>query len=212
MKNLDDVKETSISELLDYLCEEKDEVKKPTISVTEDTLEDFLNGDYAQQVKAVQFLINSNLRNYIDILEMFFMKENCHPMLLSDVLEACIDQQIMHEFKINKNGYEMYFIPHYLEMPNDQDGVQEALEYLSRWFKTKEPIFYQMCEEMLLQEAYLQLPLMWEEGDGLEVALSIAKYVYQSWDRMNEFDLLCEKEDVKGIKLLDLMVETIEFE
>ena len=76
----------------------------------------------------------------------------------------------------------------------------------------KEPIFYQMCEEMLLQEAYLQLPLMWEEGDGLEVALSIAKYVYQSWDRMDEFDLLCEKEDVKGIKLLDLMVETIEFE
>ena len=51
-----------------------------------------------------------------------------------------------------------------------------------------------------------------EEGDGLEVALSIAKYVYQSWDRMDEFDLLCEKEDVKGIKLLDLMVETIEFE
>ena len=63
MKNLDDVKETSISELLDYLCEEKVEEKKPTISVTEDTLEDFLNGDYAQQVKAVQFLINSNLRN-----------------------------------------------------------------------------------------------------------------------------------------------------
>ena len=42
-------------------------------------------------------------------------------------------------------------------------------------------------------------------GHPFEFALTIAKYVYQSWGRMDEFDVLCEKEDAKGIKLLDLM-------
>ena len=202
----------SIRELLDWLCEDKEEDLKNEIIVTDENVELFLNGNVAQQYKAMHYLKNCNLRNYTDVLSRYFQLESHHPMVLANLLETCIDQQIMEEFVICKNGYEMYFIPHYLEMPLDQDGVNEALEYLSKWFLTKEPNFYQMCKDALLQEAYLQLPLMWEQGDGLEVALTIAKYVYKAWGRLDEFNDLCQKEDMMGIKLLDLMVETIEFE
>lgn len=207
--------EETISELLDWLCHEEDNQKqglREKIMVTEETIEDFLFGDISMQLLAVQFLRKSNLRNYLDLLHTYFASNSQNPMIKADLIEMCIDQQIMEEFKLVSNGLEMYFIPHYLEMPMDQDGVNEALSYLSDWFLTKEPNFYQMCKEVLLQEAYLQLPLMWELGDGFEVALSIAKYVFKAWNRMDEFEQLLEKEGVKEIKLLDLMVETIEFE
>lgn len=201
----------SVKELLDWLCADKEEVVKKK-ALNDDVIECYLLDDIPHQLQAIQYLKNRNLRNYLDCLHKFFLQENLHPMVLKEMLSICMEQQIMEEFQLIRNGLEMHFIPHYLEMPSDQDGVQEALSYLSKWFLTKEPNFYQMCKEALFQEAYVQLPLMWEQGDGYLVALSISRYVYQAWNRMAEFNDLLLREDAKDVKLLDLMIETIEFE
>lgn len=204
-----------IDKLLDWICDQTDadQLKKETqkrLFLTEEEVDEYLQGDPEQQFLAVHFLKQFNLRDHLDQIQKYLMLDKRDPFSVSELIEACIEQQIMEELTMTREGMEITFIPHYLEMPKDQDGFQVAKAQLNRWFEQNEPDFAHMCQEVLLMEARLQLPLMWEEADGFLVALSVARYVYRAWGRMDEWEDLLENEHLQGAKLFDLMVETIE--
>ncbi|MDD6467088.1 MAG: hypothetical protein PUF50_02790 [Erysipelotrichaceae bacterium] len=204
-----------IDKLLDWICDQTDadQLKKETqkrLFLTEEEVDEYLQGDPEQQFLAVHFLKQFNLRDHLDQIQKYLMLDKRDPFSVSELVEACIEQQIMEELTMTREGMEITFIPHYLEMPKDQDGFQVAKAQLNRWFEQNEPDFAHMCQEVLLMEARLQLPLMWEEADGFLVALSVARYVYRAWGRMDEWEDLLENEHLQGAKLFDLMVETIE--
>lgn len=204
-----------INQILDWLCDPtgSEQLEKQThqrLFFTEEEVDEYLHGDSEQQFLAVHFLKQFNLRDYLDVIQMYLKLEHRDPFSISELIEACIEQQIMDELTMIRDDMEISFIPHYLEMPQEQDGFQVAKTQLNVWFEQNEPDFAHMCQDVLMMEAKLQLPLMWEEADGKLVALSIAKYVYKAWDRMEEWEDLLENEHLQGAKLFDLMIETIE--
>ena len=77
----EELKDTeSLCDLLEKLCEPKKELVKSGIVVNDENVDAFLLGTRTQQLKAMQYLKNCNLRNYIDSLDLYFKSENQYPM------------------------------------------------------------------------------------------------------------------------------------
>ena len=105
------------------------------------------------------------------------------------MIETLIDQQISNEFRILYEGQEIVFIPRYAEKPQDTEGFVEAKRLLSKWFESSNPSFMKLCEQLLIQECFLMLPMAYDFMEAESLALSIVESVSNLLDEgetMNE--------------------------
>lgn len=147
-----------------------------------------LKGDTAAQLKAVDALSQLNCRNCIDWIQEYFDTYS-HPNIQALLIETLIDQQISNEFRILYEGQEIVFIPRYAEKPQDTEGFVEAKRLLSNWFESSNPSFMKLCEQLLIQECFLMLPMAYDFMEAESLALSIVESVSNLLDEgetMNE--------------------------
>lgn len=176
----------------------------------EEDIEKLLQGSMVEQFAAVDILKKLNIRNYIQVIEDYFMKTP-HPFVRSLLIEALMEQNITDEITLLDEGMEITFVPCYVEQPMECDGATTAIQYLKDWFENENPTFLMMCIESLVKELYLRLPFNVEEDEGELIALAIVKYVFHASDdivgwntfiiekalaQKSSFELLLNKHDV----------------
>lgn len=150
------------------------------------------------QLRAVQTLQDLNCRNYLDAIQSFFdtVPDAKTQALMIDIL---IEQQISDEFSIIHEGMQMTFLPRYQERPHETDGYLKAYNLLNEWFENENPALLAMCQQILIQECFLMLPLSYEEDEGLSLAVSIAEMVSQSLDEGVSFHKI-DQQLVQNVK------------
>ena len=157
-----------------------------------------LKGDDEQIIFALDSLSKLNLRQHIDLIQEAF------ELLSDDLMKAlliriCIEQALVNEFKVDMNGFHYEIIPMSLCLPEDSDGFEKAEVYLEKWCM-KEPSLYQLCLQELHLQSLLKLPLVYEEEEGYELAITIMEKMVTALYDKDAFEDM--KEDLKEESLV----------
>lgn len=151
-----------------------------------------MSDDPREQLRAVQSLSEYSCRSYLDLIQSFFeMRPDAKIQAL--MIDILIEQQINEEFVIEQDGMQMSFIPLYQERPHEMDGYMVAEKLLHSWFENDNPALLSMCQQILIQECFLMLPMAVEEEEGLSLAYSIAEMVSNSLDDGASFDKIASQ-------------------
>ena len=180
------------------------ETPKP---LSDEEVQEYLFENKNYQEVAITFLSKSNIRHYLDLVQKYLLWDKKNKLVTSLLISICIEQQILNELKMIKDDLDVSFTPHYLEMPEDGDGVQLAIEYFERWFGNKEVSLVYMCTEVLKMESLLMLPFAIDPDESLFVSLAIVCYVLRAWGREDEFLELLHEESVAIENLPSLEIE-----
>lgn len=165
----------------------------PRKTLNDEEIEDYLMKDEYDQLIALQALSEKNLRAYVELIQKAFDAAKSDLVKIS-LMEICINQQLNEEFKLEKDGLEIRFIPSMCESPLESEGVHRCFAYLKEWLENEDPSFLDLCEQSAVSEAYLHLPFPIEEEEGEAMAREIVLYVARLMDceeRMKS--LVCEK-------------------
>lgn len=171
----------------------------------DEQIEEWLLLDEAHQLLAIQALSKRNLRQFWPVVS-HVLETSTSILTRIALLEQCILQQIQEECHMKVNGLEYEFIPAYLELPEESDGVIQAMQYFEAWLANDNPSLLNLCQQSLMKEAYLRLPLSIDEDESEPIAIAILTYVSQLMGCENEVnDLLFEK-NVAQMGHLDLLL------
>lgn len=140
-----------------------------------------LSEDPQVQLMAVQSLAQYSCRSYLDVIQAFFDLRP-DPKIQALMIDILIEQQINEEFEIEVDGMNMTFIPLYQERPHETDGYAAAWSLINEWFENENPALCAMCQQILIQECFLMLPMAYDELEALSLALSIVEHVSLSLD------------------------------
>ena len=140
-----------------------------------------LSDDPQVQLMAVHSLAQYSCRSYLDVIQAFF---DCKPdpKIQALMIDILIEQQINEEFEVEVDGMNLSFIPLYQERPHETDGYLETLRLINEWFENENPALCAMCQQILIQECFLMLPMAYDELEALSLALSIVEHVSHSLD------------------------------
>ena len=175
------------------------ELKKETLPakkknmLSDEEMETYIEKGEIFQLLVVKELKERNIRQYIDLIQHLF--DVTESMLVKiSLIEICIDQQLTEEFKINKDGLDVHFVPAACVLPQDSDGFDCCLEYLKEWLENEDPTLYDLCKQTALKEAYLHLPFEIEETEAEDMAFAIVTYVSEMMECEEAVKkMLCEK-------------------
>ena len=162
----------------------KASVKSKDIILDDEMLEEYLGGDDYRQILAVNYLDSMNLRNYLPLINKYLIgngNRECKCLLISSL----IDQEINEEITVNKDGLEISFIPKYAEPIEMTDGYNSALNFIKEVFENENPAFFNMCKELLIKECFYNLPLAYDEEEGIILGKSVIVYLYECLDDQN---------------------------
>ncbi len=161
--------------------------------LSDEKIREYLCGNENQQLIALRQLENQNVRLYLEEIQHVFDSD---PSVLVRIalMEILALQQVSDAFDITMNGMSIEFVPAELELPSRSQGAAKADEYLHDWLENDNPSLLKMCEECLIKEAYLRLPLSIEEDEAQALAVSLLRYVSSLLGNEDEMKaLLCEK-------------------
>lgn len=173
--------------------------------LSDEEIEEWLFLDETHQLLAVQSLSKRNIRSFMDLVKDVFMNTTSDLVRIA-LLEQCILQQVQDECQMRVHGLDFTFIPAYLELPHESDGVIKAGEYLEEWLINENPSLLDICHQSLIKEAYLRLPLSVDEDESLELAVSILRYISQLMGCENEVNALLFEKNVAQIGQLELLL------
>ena len=139
-----------------------------------DEIEEALLKDELSALEAIQSLKQLHLAPFAQRIQKL-LDTGLTKSIESLLILILIEQQVDVVFTINRE-FRVEFNPLYVEHPADTDGFLLAKETLERLL-VKDPSTYQLCEQLLVEEALLMLPLSYDEQEGLNLAYSIIKVV-----------------------------------
>ena len=154
----------------------------------------YLDQDLEMQLEAVQALNHYNCRPFLEQIQQYFDRKP-HSNLQALLIDTLIDQEISEELTVHHCGQMITFIPRYVEKAEMTDGFVMAKQFLETWFESNNPSFLQLCIQVLIQEAFLMLPLSYEENEAEILAMSVVNFVSKSMDDGKIFKRL--KHDLK---------------
>ena len=134
-----------------------------------------LTKDEHAQLKALDQLSRMNLRNKSELIQLFFDRLN-DPIFLRLLIRILIEQQLHDEFTFKDEGVEYQIIPASLALPEDGDGYQAAEQLIKLWCE-KNPSMERLCMDRLVYMGLAQLPLVYTEDEGDDLAYAILEDV-----------------------------------
>lgn len=141
----------------------------------DEALLNLLTKDEHAQLKALDQLSRMNLRNKSDLIQLFFDRLS-DPILLRLLIRILIEQQLHDEFICKDEGVEYQIIPASLALPEEGDGYHGA-EHLIKLWCAKNPSMERLCLDRLVYMGLAQLPLVYEEDEGDDLAYAILEDV-----------------------------------
>lgn len=140
---------------------------------SEEELEMKLEGSNEEQLTAIEYLSQRNLRDYLELIRKFF-KDSKQRIIENVLIDALIRQGLQEEFSLLRDGIEYSFIPALLELPGETAAFQQAYQLLLDWFESDNPSLLMMATELLLYQLYWVLPEAYEEDEAELLAASIS--------------------------------------
>lgn len=150
--------------------------EKVTVIQDEDELRALLQLDEISQIKALDQMSRLNLRQYDTLVQDTFNQLNDR-LIQNLFLRICIEQQLTNEYNYTSDGIEYSLIPASLCLPEESEGVELAMKYLTDWLD-KNPSLLNLCIEKLRYFALLALPISYTEDEGYDLAYQVLEEVY----------------------------------
>lgn len=150
--------------------------EKVTVIQDEDELRALLQLDEMSQIKALDQMSRLNLRQYDTLVQDTFNQLNDR-LIQNLFLRICIEQQLTNEYNYTTDGIEYSLIPASLCLPEESEGVEVAMKYLTDWLD-KNPSLLNLCIEKLRYYALLALPVSYTEDEGYDLAYQVLEEVY----------------------------------
>lgn len=176
---------------------------------TQEDIEDLFNKDENHIMIAIDLLKNSNVRNYIDVIENYISNKP-HPIIRSYLIELLIDQGISDELKLNYDGLEVSFSPIFLELVEDQDVYQEMKETFKDLLACENPIYLNMCNEILYAEMLYRQPFSIEFEEEEMLVYAILKYVFEANGNSDEFNAFIHQKNLAKYNDYSLLLDRYE--
>ena len=173
-----------------------------------DEIEESLKGGREQQLKAVDAMHGMNLRSCLDLVRVY-LKSDPDPLASALLIDSLIEQQINEELTLNRDGIQYTFIPRYQEGAAESDGFLAARSQLREWLENENPSLFNLCEQVLIREAYLALPLGFEEEEGVSLAASCVHLVYCSMQDEEGWRQFASQQQLENVNLFDLKSQFI---
>lgn len=150
--------------------------QKTNVILDEDELRGLLKQDEMAQLKALDHMSRSNLRQYDTLVQDAFnlLEDRLFQNLL---LRICIDQQLTNEYSFHTDGIEYTVIPASLCLPEESEGVEGAYQLLNDWCD-KNPSLLNLCLEKLQYEGLMALPISYTEDEAYDLAYQILEEVF----------------------------------
>ena len=184
------------------------EVRDPVL--TDQEVSEYLSGTPEQQMSAVRFLENQNLRKKKKVLEEFFLKEGADTFVRGILINFLHSQEIGDVYRVKEEGRIREFVPSRIDVPDTSEAVAESLKYIREWLMSKEPSAAEMAAGILAEEAFRRLPYLWNLSESAQIALSVTAYVFKVSCRSAEFDDWREKNGLNHLLVERLFVEMAE--
>lgn len=141
-------------------------------------LDDYLFSEDINKVsRAINYLADSNIRNYLDSVKEFLVSEqpNSLKCMLVDVLA---EQNITDELVMNKDGLYFEFVPAYVIRPCDSEVFVHCKQLIEMEL-IGYPTYTKMAMTVLINQLFSYLPLNYDEGEVTILALSIIHHVLE---------------------------------
>ena len=137
--------------------------------VSLNTLLNKLKGNDQSQLMAVSQLDRFNLRQCLYEIKDYLAKDPC-PEARALLINTIAQQEIQEEFTVEKDGLEYSFYGDSVTPVEKSIGLLKAENYLNEWLANDSPDLYEMAKTVLVHQAYLYLPLSFEEEESLPIA------------------------------------------
>lgn len=126
-----------------------------------------LHGTPENQLAAAGELADANLREAVVPLRQY-LSSSPTPMAAALVIDALAQQEIQEEFIYRKGDVEYTFYGDSVTPVASSAGLRKGLSLLQKEL-LNQPSLYQMAKSLMIQKAYLYLPLSYEEEESEEL-------------------------------------------
>ena len=126
-----------------------------------------LQGTPENQLAAAGELADANLREAVVPLQQY-LSSSPAPMAAALVIDALAQQEIQEEFVYRKGDVEYTFYGDSVTPVASSAGLRKGLSLLQKEL-LNQPSLYQMAKSLMIQKAYLYLPLSYEEEESEEL-------------------------------------------
>lgn len=145
---------------------------------TQEELMAMFQGDIELQLKALNYLDQQNLRTYHELIQRVFDQVS-DPLIQNLLIVLTIQQQLTHEFVIEREGINYRFIPASLVSPLDCEAIQMCKQSIHDYLE-KEPSLIRMAHERLDYYALEHLPLSYDESEVERLMHQVMYDVYHA--------------------------------
>ena len=180
----------------------KDEPLK-TINVDYDMIALLLKGSVQQQVQAIEYLDDLNIRVYLPLIKDYLIKDNL-AIIKCYLIAICIRQQINDELAIEKDGLNYQIIPSALQLPEQSDGYVLCQKKLEDMMINDDPSLLNMTLDVLHQLAYLKLPDEYDIDEIEILTYSILRYVLKAMNDEDRWLKLKEECQINENMMIDI--------
>lgn len=200
--------ETQLVQLRRQLRVQQGDAQPGRTALSPEQLESYLRLDREHQLKAVSELHETNLRSQLDLIRGY-LESDPDPLASALLIDSLIEQQVSEELTLNRGGLSYTFIPRYQEGAGESDGFLACQKQLADWFENSDPSFLELCRQVAVREAYLQLPLGFDEEEGISLAASCVRMVYCGMQDETGWLDFCGRNHLDEVKLLELKSQYI---
>ncbi|MBE6116801.1 MAG: hypothetical protein E7187_08285 [Erysipelotrichaceae bacterium] len=199
------------SDTYDRLIEFRDEIrgfliKEPSAAfMSEQQVEAFLAAGGEKAYQAVSFLKKANIREFLDVIQEYMLKDDADRMVVSILFDLCHRQGVNTELQYCDNGTWKKQRPAEAADVTDNELFRQTAALLASRFENSNPSFLELCRQVLVQHAYLKYPEKMENSAEI-LTDQIVRYVFEaiqdteSWKRyISEYGI-----DEKAIGQLSL--------
>ncbi len=173
------------SDTYDRLIEFRDEIrgfltKEPSAAfMSEQQVEAFLAAGGEKAYQAVSFLKKANIREFLDVIQEYMLKDDADRMVVSILFDLCHRQGVNTELQYCDNGIWKKRRPSEIGDVTDNELFRETAALLASRFENSNPSFLELCRQVLVQHAYLKYP---EKMDNNAEILTdqIVRYVFEA--------------------------------
>ncbi len=165
----------------------KSEKKENHEESLEDLLSKLMHGKAQTQLSAASALQERNLRSCVEELKTYLEKDPC-PEAAALIIEALSEQEIDEEFTLRRDGVEYVFFADEVIPVSRSKGFLKALDLLQEEYQ-KNPSLFQLAKSILIHQAYLYLPLSFDEAEASFIKDQI---VHEVEDLLNEAEENCK--------------------
>lgn len=172
---------------------------------SEEDIASLLKGTLEEAFSAVTLLKESNIRRHLDEINEYLSK-NPHYLIRSLLVEALYEQDIHEEINLDYEGMDVTFIPSYVEMPQQQESLIEAVKMVHEFYENENPTFLTQCVECMMKEAYFRLPFPLGEDEVKPFVYAILEYVYRAYGQLEEFKVFIHEKRLANYSGYELLL------